>query len=869
MRELVGRRGADSAILDPMEQASEGNSFLAQLRRWRIVFMTIGFLSAAVWAWVTGWPGPIQNVDIEQGRLNTALPAPRPTSTIRQTFQPMRNGLLEVELLLVHHEPDVRQAGVLTVTLRDDADQIIAVNGFNNDQLQHNQILALRFTPETASAGRTYALELTGDERNNVSAWAYDLDVYALGAVETFQATTAQDLRFTTRYRLAWSDASAMLWQMFSENLAVLALALLMIPLPGVLILLCDRPMSRLRRWIAQFIRAGEQPPALRRRLSLDPAAWWGLALALGLAAWPILWYWLTLAGGRWFGWLLWLVVIGGWSVACICWWRQKRSVNEREPHHQAGSGRRHAPGWHWEHLLLLAILLISLAVRLLAVRDLHFPPWVDASRHALITTVMAATGQTIQTYAPYLPIDRFPYHFGFHTLPAGLTLMSDIPLERLLLVLGQLLNALVPLSMYTAGWLLTRRRDVGLVAAFLVALPFFFPGYYATWGRFTQLTGVMILPPLAALTWLLIRGAPVWRRTWWLVGVLAAGLLLIHVRVLIIYVPFGLITWILSRGRRWRSVLAATLLSLFLVAPRLLDFVGYARNTVTLSSSSGGYNEFPLNYVTTGWERYFLWAAAAALLLAAIAFWRRHQWATLPLALAAWTALVLGVISGRVPGIPGTWLINLNSAYITIFVPLGLGLAIVAGRVWRGMRATHPLIQLLLSTTAGLTLLLLLLFGTRQQIDILNPVTILAREPDRAGLRWLEENTPENALVAVNSWLWLGNTWAGSDGGAWLVPLTARQSTTPPADYVYDSTLAQQVQSFNESASEIEDWSDPAAAEWLQGLGVTHIFVGARGGYFDPAQLSRNPYIETAYSFNGAFVFALAGPAPVISDSP
>jgi hypothetical protein len=67
-----------------------------------------------------------------------------------------------------------------------------------------------------------------------------------------------------------------------------------------------------------------------------------------------------------------------------------------------------------------------------LAVRDLEFPTWVDASRHGLITAVMVENGRTPTDYAPYLPVERFPYHFGFHTLSASLAMMTGWPLPRL-----------------------------------------------------------------------------------------------------------------------------------------------------------------------------------------------------------------------------------------------------------------------------------------------------------------------------------------------------------------------------------------------------------------------------------------------------
>ena len=69
----------------------------------------------------------------------------------------------------------------------------------------------------------------------------------------------------------------------------------------------------------------------------------------------------------------------------------------------------------------------------------------------------------------------------------------------------------------------------------------------------------------------------------------------------------------------------------------------------------------------------------------------------------------------------------------------------------------------------------------------------------------------------------------------------------------------AGQVREFNQEASAVSDWSDPAQADWLRAQGVTHVFVGKRGGFFDPAALTRNPDLELVYGRGGVFVFALA----------
>jgi hypothetical protein len=195
---------------------------------------------------------------------------------------------------------------------------------------------------------------------------------------------------------------------------------------------------------------------------------------------------------------------------------------------------------------------------------------------------------------------------------------------------------------------------------------------------------------------------------------------------------------------------------------------------------------------------------------------------------------------------------------YITLFAPLAIFLAVVTGHTWHWLQPPRPAWQIPAYVLLGGVLALTTVFGIQQQITILNEQTILAQTADLAGLQWADEHLPAEAKVAVNSWRWLGNTWAGADGGAWLVPLTGRASTTPPVDYIYNRSLFEEVRLFNEAAEAVEDWSTPEQADWLRRQDITHIFIGAKGGFFDPAALTKNPQARLIYGRAGIFIFEL-----------
>ncbi len=855
MEEDVGNSSAAWTV--PMRRLMQGRPWAPLVAGALLALFLLFIWSTTVPQSFTSLFDSLQSTDVEQSRIDTALPAPQGEVALTQSFIPRHNGLSEVEITLVHYgEPVDGDDAHLSIQLSNEQGELIAERAYPTASLSHNQVVRLLFAPQNDSKGQAYLLRLSGTSDNQVSAWAYSLDSYGdgellqIGGQDAGQnPLSAADLRFLTRYSLTWSDALGNLGEtLFYEGL-VLLLALLVVPLPGVLLLLAEHAYR------GRQINGGVDG----RLNSWDPAAWWGAALALGVAAWPVLWTWMTLVGAHWTRWLLAAVILGGWIGAVIYWWRE-RDLRRRDADSAGDLNARPpiAAPWQWDHLLLLAILLLGLAVRLIAVRDTPVLPWVDASRHGLITAVMAQNGQTISNYAPYLPVDRFPYHFGFHTLSSSLLLLSNWPIERMLLAVGQLFNALVPLTMFAAVWLMIQKRRAGYLAAFLVALPFFFPAYYATWGRLTQLTAVLMLPVLLAFTWQLIRGNRAWIDRWWFVGILAAGLFLIHFRVLVYYTPFPLLVLLVSRLRRMRWLIASAVLAFMLALPRIFGLLADTDPVQRLGRTIPEYNNFPINYLTTGWERAFLAAAAVALLLTLVAAFRRQVWVVLPLVLAGWAASLFALLSLDRLGLPVPSLVNLNSMYITLFIPLAIFLALVFDQVWQWLGGQSWPLRMAGYALAGALLAVMLVFGVRRQVTILNLQTLLVQYEDLAGLRWLDENLPDDALIAVNSWRWLGETWAGADGGAWILPLTGRSVTTPPIDHTYNPDLFRQVREFNEVASAVPDWSEPAQAAWLREQGVSHIYVGKRGGYFDPAKLVLNPQMELLFDHDGVYIFAV-----------
>ena len=907
--------------------------------RWWWVLLLCGAFGYGVWAIIGGNIQPIVSADLKQHRANKAPFVPNEAYTLKQTFTPQHDGLNEVELLIVRYETLVQaEEGKLVLTLSGENGKLIARDELPVASLKHNQPYRILFPPQPDSAEIEYTLLITGDQNTTAVPWGYTLDTIANGKLtESPTPSKVKSLRFITRYQLTLQAAIKSVIKTIGQSGVVWGVAILLLLAPSL--------------W-------------WRDEDSADFFSAMTIRIALGISIWPLLWEWLTLMGWHWSRPALWLLVGLSWLGWVAYAWKFGR-INWKRPH------------WQWQDGALVLIVLFGAALRLLAARDLAFLPWVDSSHHALISAVMATTGQTLHDYQPYLPVDNALYHYGYHSLTASLLLMTGVDSADLHLQFHQWISALIPLTVYTTTTAFTKRRGSGIVAAFLVAIPFFFPAYYLSWGRSTQLSGMVILAVLIGQTWQLLE-TPSWRKTG-VIAVLVSGLFLVHFRVLLLYLPlaaiFALWAW---RKQGTRLFLLAGVASGVLALPRLLALSRYVSADVVFSSG-GSYNSFPTSYINTGWERYFIGLAFASLALLllhtfyqhqryaplllllivlwvsigewlgwgvivrllgfdlsldplkvippwlglpflrtalvvvmavlsfywwsksysavplALAFWlswghlqgsawyiplfsllltisaesqRRRNWVTIGVRLLMiWVTLLFLLLFGRKlclpflnPAVclPETWVVNLNSMYISLFLPLSILLAHSVTWLWDALQAQGVRIRVIGYVAIGILLMKTVLFGIPYQIQVLNEQTILAESADRVAIDWINENLPPTAKIGISSWLWLGSTWAGQDGGAWILPLTGRMTTTPPVDYSYDAKLSEEVNRWNEQASKLEDWSTPSATQFLRDSGVTHLYVGARGGYLESAELSANPDLTLLFAYDGTFIYGV-----------
>jgi hypothetical protein len=741
--------------------------------------------------------------------------------------------------------------------------------------LQNSGPISVAVPPLEGGAGQQYYLELT-PSGSDVRFQGQNLDAYSGGQAYANGLPLEGDLAFRTTYEFDARAALSDLVDILRRSGLLLPLALTLAA-PGWLLL----DFSGLR---GRF-DGGEQA---------------ALSIGLSLAVIPILMLWTSTLGIRWSRGAV--MVVSALIVAVLLWRVLRRPRSFR---------------FGWTGVILAGVFVFSLAVRLMMVRDLVAPAWVDPVHHALITRLILEGGSFPVSYAPYVELGPTVYHAGYHSTQAVFQWLSGMDLPDGMLIFGQVLNAASIFAVYLLTTSLTGDKRAALLAAWIAGLFTPMPAYYVSWGRYTQLAGLLILPvPLAFLKLVLekapgapdMTGTPIEtgaftvdpensagvngqaRRAFWLVlnreswalwglaCLAAAGLLIVHYRAAA-FMGMLLLAYsaslLFERQRQASPALFSFLKKvlgsgLILIAGTLiltLPWMGEVIPNLLVPAFSPGnilpaepFADFSWRLLEAGWGNYTLWLAGLGVLSAIL--YRK----TFSIAVLLWAALLFVLANLGALGLPGGGIINNTSVAITLFMPLALfgGFAfssLVSGAEWLLLRREAwyrylvPLRVILVAAALALSF-----SAARQLFPLVNPTTYLFRAADRPALAWIEQNIPPGEPVLINPFNWGYGLCAGSDGGAWISSLSGRATFPPPVIYGFGEPS--EVQRINSLCAEVFQYgSDPDGLwELLRAAGIRYVYTGARGGPISATALQASPLFDILYAGGGVYVFQTLG---------
>jgi hypothetical protein len=234
-------------------------------------------------------------------------------------------------------------------------------------------------------------------------------------------------------------------------------------------------------------------------------------------------------------------------------------------------------------------------------------------------------------------------------------------------------------------------------------------------------------------------------------------------------------------------------------------------------------FYHFPWRSLSTLGARW--WLIYIAGIGAVFGLLKRNK---LVVALLVWTAVLYFFGNSYVLGIPFISFTNLGAILIMLYLPIGLVNGWATEEIlaffklrWHG-RAIQVVI--VLAWVAGFV-------ASHVRVTDIELYRHFVTPEDVKAMQWIRENTPEDALFAVNTYFWLPQAPHGTDAGYWIPYFTGRRTTAGVMLlHLGFKDYKSKIVSASQSVEQLED--DLLALSDLRAQGVDYIYIGRKGDF-------------------------------------
>ncbi|MCL4505051.1 MAG: hypothetical protein M1140_03360 [Chloroflexi bacterium] len=546
-------------------------------------------------------------------------------------------------------------------------------------------------------------------------------------------------------------------------------------------------------------------------------------------------------------------------------------------------------PRLHWTadkvaYIALAGVTVILLANRLYTINGLVAPMWGDSVHHTIIVQLMLENGGLFHSWQPYADVNTFTYHFGFHAFTTMYAWMRGISAEFAVLMMGQIANFCAVMGLYALARLWTRSVWGGGVAVIVGGFISSNPYYFVFWGRYTQLTGhIILLAALVLLSYYLASPRRKENLAYLLVlPLVIAGVGMAQYKVAVLFVAlsaalviFRAIGWYAKRrdlryavmsslGRA--GVIAGIALLVFMargwdiVQSTLGTSVQRIASTELNLSPAVGNQQAPLlvRLSQSGFDNdaAAIWLAALAGVIVLIVKRRDGLW------FVAGMGLCLIAMNPRLVGINRAGLVDefhlSLSTYIAAAGLIGAAAGALAEMLASRSQVTHY--------AAALACFGLVWFGANQ-LPPLPLGSIFVLPDDVQMMAWIRENVPPGEKIAAPGFIAFKNFTVGRDAGWWIPFYTGHRTNLMFMAAEQEMTGVQRNQDSRLSVTKdlyTRDMSLPSSTEWLAAQGYRYFYIGAKPLTWSEAdgevnhaalieQLLRNPGLRVLHRVGDA----------------
>ena len=472
-------------------------------------------------------------------------------------------------------------------------------------------------------------------------------------------------------------------------------------------------------------------------------------------------------------------------------------------------------------NVVLLLLFGIFILLRLVFVSQAILPLYFDSAEHyRIIKSLLGQLELSNATSSFTWPTTNY-YHIGFHLLTLFITSIMQTEITDTMLILGQMILAVIPLSIFFIIKHETKSNSAGIFAVLLAAFGWYMPAHVIDWGKYPALTSLVLIQFVLSMAYL-----SAWsRRTlsrwgnWALYGMLGLGILIsgfVHSRSLVI-LGIAFLAWIAATWWQKLPSLPRSFAFFVIILGIIAEYIFIQRQDVlTLVFDP---------YIQKGFLVTFI------ILFLSIFALKAYPQLTFSTVLAIFLLLASLFVPVRIPGYVDLTLLDRPFVEMILYLPLsligGLGLSGLEHYLGDSQIKLGTSLIVLGKYVSVLFIGLVLINAVFQYGLYPSDCCEIVSTDDLVAIDWMDKHLPPDAriLIASTELQVLPSDsfqgYASSDAGAWITPLIGR-ATVP---FPYYSDLGQQT-----------------SLNTLCEMKVNYLYVGEIGPTFDDSQISIHP---------------------------
>jgi hypothetical protein len=436
---------------------------------------------------------------------------------------------------------------------------------------------------------------------------------------------------------------------------------------------------------------------------------------------------------------------------------------------------------------LLFGILII---LRLAFVSKTMLPLYFDSARHYLFIKNLLGGLEPLNAAAPFQLPTAYYYHLGFHFLAGFLTISLNAEITDTMLILGQMILAGLPLSIFFIIKHETKSNGAGFFTVLISALGWYMPAYVVNWGKYPALTSLASIQFVLSLAYLLFHGGNTLssQKRWGALGILVLSIVIsgfMHTRSIFIF-GIAFLAWTAATWRQNLPRVAQALVFWMTIVAILLAVLFIQRQEV-----------FGLLFDPYGSKGILITSSVLLLALAAEKSYPRLAFSCVLVILLLLLSIFF-VLPKILPTYTNLTMLDRPFVEMILFLPLsmlgGLGVAGLE-QTLRQAKARLGSADFSWGKYVSILPISLILINAFSQYDLYPADCCSIVSPDDlTAIAWINKKMPANARILIASTemkVLATDSFQGfmsTDAGAWILPLTGR--TTVP--FLYDSDFGQ-----------------------------------------------------------------------------